>query len=120
MMKILLVDDDIFFTKILSRQIKQAGQDVLIANDGEEALTLIEKEKPGLIFLDLMMPKVPGFTVLEKMKEIGLADIPVIIMSNLAQDSDIEKGIALGAKEYLVKSEFKVNELILKIKKFEK
>lgn len=118
-MKILLADDDIFFTKIIGRQIRKAGYELIIVHDGEAAFNAIEKEKPNLVFLDLMMPKMGGFDVLEKMKTVaGLTEIPVIIMTNLGQDSDIEKGLALGAKEYFVKSDFSISEFVSKIKQY--
>lgn len=123
-MKILVIDDDVFFTKIISRHVKQAGYEVLVAYDGEEAFNLIQNERPDLVLLDLMLPKMAGFAILEKMKagvsngSADLSKIPVIIVSNLAQDSDVAKGMELGAKEYLVKSEFSLEELPLKIKKY--
>jgi len=90
---------------------------VIEAIDGEEGLKRIREDKPDLILLDLILPGVDGFEVLSKLKEDPtLASIPVIILSNLGQREDIEKGLKLGAIDYLVKAHFTPNEIVDKVK----
>lgn len=119
-MKILLVEDDVFLIKALTTKLSKEGIEVLQGKDGEEALVKI-KEKPELILLDLMLPKKSGFEVLGEIKrDASLKDIPVIIMSNLGQEDDIKKGIALGAIDYLIKADIKIDDIVAKIKTFKK
>jgi len=117
MKKIILAEDDKYISKAYNVGLKDVGFDVSVAYDGNEALEKIKKDKPDLILLDLVMPEKNGFEVLE---ELGVNDelrkIPVIILSNLGQDSDIEKGRALGAVDYLIKSDLTMDEVIDKVK----
>ncbi|OGL93747.1 hypothetical protein A2239_00855, partial [Candidatus Uhrbacteria bacterium RIFOXYA2_FULL_40_9] len=85
---ILIAEDDHFLSNIYQTKLKKEGFQVLIAKDGEEALSLIQEKKPSVVLLDIMMSKLDGFGVLEEMqKDKDLKKIPVIIMSNLGQDS---------------------------------
>ena len=87
------------------------------AVDGEEGIKKIKEEKPDLILLDLILPGIDGFEVLSKKKEDpALASIPVIILSNLGQKDDVEKGLKMGAVDYLIKAHFTPGEIIDKIK----
>jgi len=84
--------------------------------DGEKGLEAVEKEKPDLVLLDLILPGLDGFEVLTKIKENpAVSQIPVIILSNLGQKDDIEKGLKMGAKDYLIKAHFTPAEIIEKI-----
>jgi twitching motility two-component system response regulator PilH len=87
------------------------------AFDGEEAIELLKTERPNIIVTDLIMPKVMGFEILQTISMIPeLQDVPIIILSNLAQDSDIEKAKQYGVKEYFVKVKISVDDIVKKIK----
>ncbi len=102
--KILLVEDDNFLSTILANRLKKEGFVVQQAFDGQEALNMLKAEQPNLIILDLILPKKSGFDVLETISnDPQLNQIPVVVFSNLGQDSDLEKIKALGAVEYHIK-----------------
>ena len=117
MAKILIIEDDRFLRELIARKLKNEGYEVLEAVEGEEGLRRIKEEKPDLILLDLILPGIDGFEVLAKAKEDpDTAQIPVIILSNLGQREEIEKGLRLGAIDYLIKAHFTPGEIIEKIK----
>ena len=117
--KVLLVEDDPFLSNLLKVRLQKENVDVILAKDGEEALNRIETEKPGLVLLDLILPKKSGFEVLEKTSvDPQLKDMPVIIISNLGQTSDIQRGKELGAVEYYVKAKISIDDLVGKVKNF--
>lgn len=117
--KIMVVEDDKFLMKIYQSKLNKEGFEVVAAHDGEEATTLIPAEMPQLILLDLIMPKKTGFEVLTEIKQNpATAQIPVLILSNLGQSSDVEKGMQLGAVDYVVKSNMSITEIIEKVKGF--
>ena len=117
--KVLVAEDDVFLSQLLSTRLGKAGINVLRAFDGEEALAIIKKEKPDLILLDIILPKKSGFEVAEEVASNPmLRGIPIIITSNLGQDSDIERGRALGVVEYLVKANVNVDDLVTKVQKY--
>jgi DNA-binding response OmpR family regulator len=117
MAKILIVEDDRFLRELIARKLRNEGYDVIEAVDGEEGLKRIKEEKPDLILLDLILPGIDGFEVLAKAKEDpDTAQIPVIILSNLGQREEIERGLRLGAIDYLIKAHFTPGEIIEKIK----
>lgn len=116
--KILIVEDDKFLRDLLERKLIKEGYEISVAVDGEEALRKVKEEKPDLVLLDLILPGVGGFDVLVQIKkDAELSEIPVIILSNLGQKDDIEKGLKLGAMDYLIKAHFAPGEIIEKIKK---
>ncbi len=118
MKKIIVLEDEQVLQKALSIELLGAGFEVLSALDGEAGLALVRKELPDLVLLDLTMPKMNGFDVLKNLKEDATTkSIPVIILSNLGQDEDKAKGLALGAKDYYVKSSTDLSLLTEKIKK---
>jgi len=114
---IMLIEDDHFLSSLMKARLEREGFTVIQAFDGEEAIGILKKEAPALIVLDLIMPKVTGFEVLQMISITPELDkIPVIIVSNLAQDSDIEKARQLGVKEYFIKVKVSIDDLIGKIK----
>jgi DNA-binding response OmpR family regulator len=117
---VFIVEDDVFINKAYAAKFKHEGIDVKIAEDGEKALEMLKKgEVPALILLDLMLPKKSGFEVLSEIKQNeNLKKIPVLILTNLAQELDANRGIALGAEEYLVKANIKIEELVNKVKQY--
>lgn len=117
--KILLVEGDVFYSKIFQEGLEKEGFDIKTAMDGEEALRALKKDTPDLILLDLIMPVKNGFEFLEEMKaEDKFKAVPVIILTVLGQDADKEKGMELGAVDYLVKTEQTMDTVVEKVKKY--
>jgi CheY-like chemotaxis protein len=115
--KILLIEDDKFLRELMNKKLITLGYDVVSAADGESGLVMIKETKPDVVLLDLILPGINGFEVLEKAKQDPeIASIPVVILSNLGQGEDIEKGLALGAKDFLVKAHFTPQEIVNKLK----
>jgi len=117
MQKILIIEDDKFLRELIVRKLSQENFDVVEAIDGEDGIKKVKETIPDLLLLDLILPGIDGFEVLSKIKEEpATASIPVIILSNLGQKEDIERGLKLGAVDYLVKAHFTPNEIIEKVK----
>jgi len=117
MSKILLVEDDTALRDIYSTRFLAEGYEVVTAADGEQALTTAVKEKPNLILLDIMMPKISGFDVLDILRTTPeTKDSKIIIMTALSQPSDMSKGRNLGADDYLVKSQVTLTDVVEKVK----
>lgn len=114
MKKILLVDDEPNIVMALEYSLKKKGYDVLIARDGEEALKIFENIKPCLVILDIMMPKMDGFEVLENIKNDIEDSSKVIFLSAKNKEEDIQKGLDAGADEYFTKP-FSTKKLLDKI-----
>lgn len=116
-MKILIVEDETVLSKVLKEKFERSGFDAEVAGDGEIAITMVRDFVPDVIVLDLVLPKKNGFTVLKEIKEDPkLAAIPVIVVSNLGEDSDIKRALTLGAADYFVKSQHPINEIVEKVK----
>ena len=117
---VFIVEDDVFINKAYKAKFTHEGIEVKIAEDGEQALEMFkDADLPSLILLDLMLPKKDGFEVLKEIKQDSrFKNIPVLILSNLAQEIDAKRGIELGAKEYLVKANIKIEDLVNKIKQY--
>ncbi|NQU82661.1 MAG: response regulator, partial [Parcubacteria group bacterium] len=118
MSKVLVIEDDKFLRELIVRKLSGEKElDIVDAADGETGLKVFEKEKPNLVLLDLILPGIDGFEVLSQIKQNpALSSIPVIILSNLGQKTDIDKGIKLGAIDYMVKAHFTPNEIVNKVK----
>ncbi len=116
--KIIVIEDEQILLRALNVELLSQGFEVLSAKDGETGLRLINEEKPGLVLLDLILPKMHGFEVLKAIKSNeDTREIAVIILSNLGQDSDIKKGLELGAEGYFIKASTDLSELSKKINK---
>ncbi len=116
-LRILVVEDTRLLRKIYSEKLTQEGYDVVSAGDGLEALEVLRSQPVDLVLLDLIMPKMSGLEVLESMKnDPRISQVPVLILSNLGQQSDIERGLELGAVDYLIKNEAKPAEVAEKIR----
>lgn len=118
--KVLLVEDDNFLRSICSKKLIKEGFEVIEAIDGSQAFKEMEKIKPDVILLDLVMPIMDGFEVLAKIRnnpDKQIAAIPVIILSNLGQDEEIKKAMGLGANMFLVKANFSTGEIVKKVRK---
>ena len=115
--KILLIEDDKFLRELMSKKLLNLEFEVETAADGETGLAKIKEVKPDVVLLDLILPGMNGFEVLEKAKsDPETASIPVIILSNLGQAEDIDKGLKLGAADFLVKAHFTPQEIVEKMK----
>ncbi len=120
-MKILIVEDDVFFQKFYTSKLTEKGFEVSIAADGEDALQKITEVKPDLILLDIIMPKKDGFEVLTAVKaNPQTRDIPIIVFSSLGQEDDIKKAKSLGALDYIYKSFYDFDLLLTKINTYGK
>lgn len=114
--KILVAEDDKFLSSAYKAKLTKAGFEVTMASDGIEVLQALKNSKPDVILLDLIMPNKDGFTVLEEIKkDEERKNIPIIIASNLGQKEDIDKGMALGAKDFVIKSNMSLDDLVAKI-----
>lgn len=114
--KILIIEDDTMLNKIYQTKLGILGYQVVAAYDGEEGLKKIETENPSIVLLDLMLPKKNGYEVLEAVKQnLQLSRIPIILLSNLGQEEDVKRALALGAVDFLVKSNVKLETVINRV-----
>ena len=113
---ILVVEDDPVLKNLLGHTFAGKYQ-TLYASDGNEALSLFENNKPAIVLLDLMLPTMDGFAVLESIRSRTdeLKNVPIIVVSNLGQQKDIDRVKALGANEYLIKAEVSIEEILAKM-----
>ncbi len=115
---VLIIEDDTFLANIYKTKFEMEGFKVSVSENGEVGLADAKKKKPQIILLDILLPKMDGFTVLKHLKgEAETKDIPVILLTNLGQKDDVEKGLELGAVDYLIKAHFKPSETVDKVKK---
>ena len=114
--RVLLAEDDRFLRKAAETALKRQGFTVLPAVDGEEALRMARAETPDIVLLDLIMPKLQGFEVLRALKaDPATASIPVIILSNLGQESDVKQAMEAGAVGYFVKANLSLQDLVKRV-----
>lgn len=117
MKTILLVEDDPFLIDIYRVKLKEAGFSVDVIDNGEKVMRSLEEKKPDLILLDLVLPQVDGWEILKKIRESDtLKKISVIVLSNLGQKEDVEKGLKLGADKYLIKAHHTPGEVTKVVK----
>ena len=122
-LKILIAEDDILLRDIWQQKIAKEGFEVITAADGEEALDIINKEKPDLLLLDIVMPKLDGFDVLKAIRghsDEKIKKMTIIVLSNLGSKEDIKKASSLGSDGYMVKAMFSTEDVITKVKEHEK
>ena len=116
---LLLVEDEQLYIDMIKEQLEGAGLKVEVANNGKDALKILETKKPGLILLDLVMPVMNGFDFLKQMhKNKDMHDVPVVILSNLCQDIDKDECDKYNVKEFVVKVEVGVDQVIAVAKKY--
>ena len=114
-----LVEDEPLLANLLKQRFEKENFEVVLARDGEEALRLLKDLKPDLILLDIILPKISGFEFMEKMRDAPtIRKAPIVVISNLGQESDIEKGKMLGAVGYFVKARLSIEELVQQVKGF--
>lgn len=117
MEKILLVEDDPLIVKIYKTRLLADGYHVLSADNGEDGLKLAQQEVPDLIVLDIMMPKMDGFGVLEKLRsDERMKQTPILVYSNLAVEGEMLRAKKLGATEFIIKANISPTEMVAKIK----
>jgi len=129
MRTILLIEDDPFLIDIYGTKLKEAGFKVEIATDGEEGLTKLKEKIPDVLLLDIVLPKIDGWEVLKKIKEIKemsekasgheknkFNNLKMVVLSNLGQKEDVERGLKLGATKYLIKAHYTPSEIVKEIK----
>lgn len=116
MKKIIIIEDEEILRNLLQKKLTAEGYSVEAAENGEEGLMKIRANKPDLILLDIIMPKMGGFEMLEEMqKDESIKGIPVVVVSNSGQPVEIDRAQKLGAKDWLVKTEFDPQEVIDKV-----
>ena len=117
MTKILLVEDEDLIRDLLELKLQEEGYDVITAENGEEGLERILKERPDIVILDIVMPKMTGFEVLKALQERKIS-LPVIVISNSGQPVELEEAKRMGAVDWLIKTEFDPQEVLEKVKKY--
>lgn len=118
MKNILLIEDDPFLIDIYTTKLRESGFLVEIAHDGEEGLGRLREKKYDLLILDIVLPHMDGWQILREIKkEEGLKDIKIVILSNLGQKEEVEKGLELGAVQYFIKAHHTPGEVVEEIKK---
>jgi len=118
MKKILFIEDERALQKTFTKMLEKEGYKVISALDGKKGVKTAKEKKPDLILLDLILPKLHGFDVLKELRKIGeTKETPVIVLTNLEGLKDVEKALELGAKTYLVKANYSLDEIASKIEK---
>lgn len=116
--KVLIVDDDPFILDMYVLKFKELGYDISAAGDGKNALAKIRKEKPDIVLLDVVMPSMDGFEIMQEIQKDKPPHPKIIFLTNLGQKEDIEKGMRLGASDYVIKAHFTPSEVAEKVKAF--
>ena len=117
--KVLLVEDDKTISLMYKIKIETGGFEVLTADNGADGLELAKKQKPDIVMLDVILPQLDGFSVLEELKkDASTKNIPVVMLTNLGTEEDKEKGEKLGAADYLVKASLTPAQVEEKIKQY--
>ncbi|MDP3963919.1 MAG: response regulator [bacterium] len=115
--KILLVEDDPFISEMYTTKFERAGYDIEVGMTGKEGLMKAREWMPDILLLDILIPEMDGFEVLSQIKkDPATSKIPVVMLTNLGQKEDIEKGTALGAAAYVIKAHFTPQEVVDKVK----
>lgn len=113
-----MIEDDRFLSEMYATKLSANGFEVETAFDGEEGLSKAKENKPKLVFLDIVLPKKDGFEVLKELKDGGfLEETKVIALTNLGQKEEVERGMNLGASDYIIKAHFTPTEVVAKAKK---
>ncbi|MDO8512707.1 MAG: response regulator [bacterium] len=116
--KILLVEDDTFISGMYQTKLSMLGYSVRVASDGEAGWAELQKEAPNIVLLDIVLPKKDGFEILSEIRASAtLKNLPVILLTNLGQKPDVQKGLELGADDYIIKAHFTPTEVVEKIEK---
>ena len=115
---ILLVEDDPFLIEIYQKKLSSVGFNVEVIQNGKKALEWLGQNKPDLILLDIVLPEADGWKVMRQLKEQDkLKDLIIVVLSNLGQKEEVEKGLKMGAVKYLIKAQFTPAEVVEEVKK---
>lgn len=117
--KILVVEDDRLFSDIYAAKLEEEGFEAFMATDGEEGMRLLLAHKPAVILLDIILPKVTGLEMLETIRaheDPAVRDVPVIVVTNLNQDTYVDKMRAFGVKAYFIKADVLFSQVLEKIR----
>ncbi len=114
--KILMVEDDEFIRELYQRQLEQAGFNIQSTASGQEGLDLLDKNDYDLLMLDLNIPDVSGFQILEHLQKNPKESMQILILSNVAQDEYIQKGIDMGAQAFVIKSTYTPSQVVSQVK----
>ncbi|MCK4592376.1 response regulator [Candidatus Parcubacteria bacterium] len=115
--KVLIIEDDSYISDMYRIKFESENFEIAVANNGIEGIKFLEKVVPDIILLDVVMPKVDGFSVLKTIKKNPkLNKIPVVLLTNLSQKENVERGFELGASSYIIKAHFTPSEVVEKIK----
>lgn len=115
--KVLIIEDDIYISEMYKIKFESEDFETIIMEDGIKGLKFLEKETVDIILLDIVMPQVDGFSILKTIKNNNsIKNIPVVLLTNLSQKENIEKGFELGANSYIIKAQFTPSEVVVKIK----
>lgn len=114
--KILIVEDDKDFLFILQTDLRNAGFSVVVAEDGQAGLDAVQEEKPDLVILDILMPKMDGIEVARHLKEKGV-EVPIIFLTNMSDLDHISKATETAPSDYIIKSDVPVDKIVAEVKK---
>ena len=115
--KVLIIEDDSFLLRMYADKFEIENFKVFIADEGKKGLRVAQKELPDIILLDIILPGMNGFEILKELKANQTTEkIPVILLTNLSQRDDVDQGLTLGAKDYLIKAHFMPSEVVAKVK----
>ncbi len=115
--KVLIIEDDSYISDMYKIKFESENFETIVAEDGISGIKEIEKQKPDIVLLDIVMPKVDGFSVLKMIKKNeDSKDIPVVLLTNLGQKDNVERGFELGATSYIIKAHFTPSEVVKKVK----
>ena len=116
MLKILIIEDELVHLNVMKAKLEYEGYSVLVATDGEAGYRMVKDENPDLVLLDIILPKMNGFEVLERLKKDG-STVPIIVVSNSGQPVEVDRAMKMGARDYLVKAEFNPADVLEKVEK---
>ena len=115
--KVLIIEDDSYISDMYRIKFESENFETVVASNGIEGIKFLEKAVPDIILLDVVMPKIDGFSVLKEIKKNSKLDkIPVVLLTNLSQKENVERGFELGASSYIIKAHFTPSEVVEKIK----
>ena len=117
MKKILIIEDDSFLSEMYSTKLIEEGFEIEVASDGKQGFEKIKTINPDLFLLDIVLPKMDGFEILEKIKKDNeFKNVPVVLLTNLGQKNEVDRGMSLGADEYIIKAHFTPTAVVSKVK----
>lgn len=114
--KILIIDDDPFILEMYVLKFKEHNFQVETASNGQEGLAKAKEYRPDLLLLDIVMPALDGFDILQQIKKNSSPDMKIVLLTNLGQKEDVERGMQLGADDYIIKAHFTPSEVVEKVK----